>query len=231
MTVQDFPAPTCATCHFSGFGGSSTTHDVGDRLTWFLFAPISDRRPAWQDNKVRMQSVCRECHNQNFLDQFYTAADAATEQVNAWVAESDQIVAPLQEAGIMTAEPFDMPIDFTYFELWHHWGRTAKFGVWMQGPDYTQWHGAYEVLADLAELRVMVEERMGEPETTAGAEAKRAARSRLFRTEPEGSSPRRSPWKQEDEPVSYLQMGLSARPHPGTPAHHPRPVDAADGGH
>ena len=23
----------------------------------------------------------------------------------------------------------------------------------MQGPDYTQWHGAYEMLADLAELR------------------------------------------------------------------------------
>lgn len=155
LTVQDFPAPTCATCHFSGFGGSSTSHDVGDRLTWFLFAPISDRRPAWQDNKVRMQSVCRECHNQNFLDTFYTAADAATEQVNAWVAESDTIVAPLQEQGIMTKEPFDMPIDFTYFELWHHWGRTTKFGVWMQGPDYTQWHGAYEVLADLVELREM----------------------------------------------------------------------------
>lgn len=172
LTVQDFPAPTCATCHFSGFGGSSTTHDVGDRLTWFLFAPISDRRPAWQDNKVRMQSVCRECHNQNFLDQFYTAGDAATEQVNAWVAESDQIVAPLKEAGIMTAEPFDMPIDFTYFELWHHWGRTAKFGVWMQGPDYTQWHGAYEVLSDLVELRTMTAELLGSEAitTTEGSE-------------------------------------------------------------
>ena len=33
-----------------------------------------------------------------------------------------------------------------YFELWHYWGRTAKFGVWMQGPDYTQWHGIYELL-------------------------------------------------------------------------------------
>ena len=27
----------------------------------------------------------------------------------------------------------------------------------MQGPDYTQWHGAYEVLSDLAELREMVD--------------------------------------------------------------------------
>ena len=67
-------------------------------------------------------------------------------------------MAPLKEQDLLTAEPFDQPIDFVYFELWHHWGRTAKFGTWMQGPDYVQWHGAYEVLSDLAELREMVEE-------------------------------------------------------------------------
>jgi hypothetical protein len=64
---------------------------------------------------------------------------------------------PLVEQGLLTKEPFDEPIDFTYFELWHHWGRTTKFGTWMQGPDYAQWHGAYEVLSDLAELRELVD--------------------------------------------------------------------------
>ena len=67
---------------------------------------------------------------------------------------------PLKDNGLLTDAPFDEPIDYTYFELWHHWGRTAKFGVWMQGPDYTQWHGAYEVLSDLAELREMVAEKL-----------------------------------------------------------------------
>ncbi len=160
LTVRDFPAPTCATCHFSGFGPSGTTHDVGDRLTWFLFAPISERRPDWQDNLVRMQGVCLECHNQSFLDDFYSDADAATEAVNVWVRQSDAIMAPLKRAGLSTDEPFDQPIDFVYFELWHHWGRTARFGAWMQGPDYTQWHGAYEVLSDLAELRRVAEEML-----------------------------------------------------------------------
>lgn len=162
LTVEDFPAPTCAICHFSGFGQSGTTHDVGDRLSWFLFAPISVRRPAWQDNVVRMQSVCLECHNQIIIENFYADADAATEAVNDWVVESDEIIAPLKSAGLLTAEPFDESIDFTHFELWHHWGRTAKFGAWMQGPDYTQWHGAYEVLSDLAELREMVEDKLAE---------------------------------------------------------------------
>lgn len=160
LAVSDFPAPTCAICHMSGFGNTGTTHDVGDRLTWFLFAPISERRPGWQDNTVRMQSVCLECHNKIFIDDFYAAADKATERVNQWVVESDQIVAPLKEQGLLTSAPFDEPIDFTYFNLWHHWGRTTKFGTWMQGPDYAQWHGAYEVLHDLAELREMAEEKL-----------------------------------------------------------------------
>jgi len=161
LETGDFPAATCALCHMSGFGQTGTTHDVGERLTWYLFAPISERRPGWQDNRTRMQNVCRSCHNENFIDDFYAAADEATEAVNAWVAQSDAMMAPLQQRGLLTEEPFDEPIDFVYFELWHHWGRTAKFGAWMQGPDYTQWHGAYEVLADLAELEEMVDAKLG----------------------------------------------------------------------
>jgi hypothetical protein len=162
LSTTDFTAPTCAICHMSGFGATGTTHDVGDRLTWYLFAPISERRPVWQDNKVRMQSVCLECHNTNFIDDFYTAADKSTEAVNAWVRQSDDMIKPLKDQGLLTPEPFDEPIDYTYFELWHHWGRTAKFGTWMQGPDYVQWHGAYEVLSDLAELKEMIDAKLNQ---------------------------------------------------------------------
>jgi hypothetical protein len=163
LTTADFPAATCAICHMSGFGDQPTTHDVGDRLTWYLFAPISTRRPDWESNLAAMQGVCRECHNEDFIIDFYSAADIATERVNKWVVESQEIIAPLQEAGLLTSEPFDEPIDFTYFNLWHHWGRTTKFGAWMQGPDYAQWHGAYEVLHELAELKKMVDEKLDDP--------------------------------------------------------------------
>lgn len=162
LDVTNFPAPTCATCHMSGFGGAATTHDVGDRLTWNLAAPISTRRPAWQDNMTRMQVVCSECHNSNFIETFYTDADKAVEQVNAWVIESDEIIQPLKDNGLLTDQPFDEPIDFVYFNLWHHWGRTAKFGTWMQGADYVQWHGAYEMLHDRAELIEMVNDKLEE---------------------------------------------------------------------
>lgn len=164
LTTVDFQAATCSICHMSGFGNQPTTHDVGDRLTWYLFAPVSTRRPNWESNMAAMQGVCVECHNQNFITTFYTDADKATARVNEWVEESRDIIAPLQEAGLLTDAPFDEPIDYTFFNLWHHWGRTAKFGTWMQGPDYAQWHGAYEVLHDLAELREMVDEKLEQAE-------------------------------------------------------------------
>lgn len=169
LTTKDFPAPTCATCHFSGFGSAGTTHDVGDRLTWFLFAPISERRPAWQDNKARMQSVCLQCHNKQFVDDFYTGADKEVAKINDWVKQSDQMMADAKKAKLLTDAPFDQPIDFAYFELWHHYGRTSKFGTWMQGPDYTQWHGAYEILARLADIRKDIEDAAHNAASATGA--------------------------------------------------------------
>jgi hydroxylamine dehydrogenase len=166
LSPKDFPAPTCAICHFSGFGGTATTHDVGDRLTWFLAAQVSTRRPAWQDNLVRMQAVCMECHNKDFISAFYTDADKGVEAVNAFVNEADTIIQPLKDQNLLTAAPFDEPLDFIYFENWHHYGRTAKFGMWMQGADYTQWHGAYEMLKLLAELRDLVGLKLASPAAT-----------------------------------------------------------------
>jgi hypothetical protein len=160
LTTVDFPAPTCATCHFSGFGLSATTHDVGDRLSWFLAASISAQRPNAAENRIRMQNVCLTCHSSPYIEAFYADADKATEAINDWVKFSDAMMQPLKDNNLLTPEPFDEPIDYVYYELWHHWGRTAKFGAWMQGPDYTQWHGVYELLSDLAELRELVDAKL-----------------------------------------------------------------------
>ncbi len=154
------PAATCATCHFSGFGLSPTTHDVGDRLGWYLAAPITTQRPNFAENRLRMQNVCRACHSDSFIEDFYVAADAATMTVNEFIIASDLMMQPLIDNGLLTPAPFDEPIDYVYYELWHHFGRTAKSGVWMQGADWAQWHGIYEILQDLAELRVLVDEKL-----------------------------------------------------------------------
>jgi len=154
LKVTDFPAPQCATCHISGFGTTKTSHDVGERLSWYLFAPQSSRRPNWEDNKTRMQAVCAECHNIDWIQDFYAKADTATERVNELVAEGTAIFDDLSKGGYLTPDiPFDQSIDFTYFDLYHNWGRTAKFGTWMLGADYVQWHGAYEIMRELVKLK------------------------------------------------------------------------------
>ncbi len=160
LTTVDFPAPTCAICHMSGFGLSDTTHDVGDRLGWYLVAAISTERPNAVENRIRMQNVCLACHSSEYIEQFYEDGNAIVGAVNDWVLLSRAMVQPLEENGLLTEQAFDEPLDYTFYEVWHHWGRTAKFGAWMQGPDYTQWHGAYEVMKALSELREQVDAKL-----------------------------------------------------------------------
>jgi hypothetical protein len=66
----------------------------------------------------------------------------------------------LQSKGLLSAVPFDEPIKFVYFDIWHDYGRTTKFGAWMQGADYSQWHGVYEILRNLAELKSMAADKL-----------------------------------------------------------------------
>jgi hypothetical protein len=46
---------------------------------------------------------------------------------------------------LLTTQPFDTRIKWPYCELRHHEGRRERHGASMAGPDYTWWHGLYEV--------------------------------------------------------------------------------------
>ena len=67
----DFRGPTCASCHMSGAGSVMTSHDVTERLSWELQAPLTVRPenfkplPAqtnWKEERTKMQEVCMQCH-------------------------------------------------------------------------------------------------------------------------------------------------------------------------
>ena len=64
----------------------------------------------------------------------------------------------LRDEELLTPEPFDEPIEFLIFDLWHYYGRTAKHGAFMGGADFVQWHGNYELLLKMNELEHMAEE-------------------------------------------------------------------------
>ena len=153
LTTKDMPAPTCATCHISGFGNQGTTHDVGQRLSKFLFAAVSDNRPNAFDGRNAMKSICANCHSNPFIDEQYAQADSVTAYVNSKVGEASEIMRGLVKDGIISTEPFANSISFDAFDLWHYYGRTAKFGAYMGGPDFVQWHGVYPLLTQLQRVK------------------------------------------------------------------------------
>ncbi len=139
-------APTCATCHMSATKNLPVTHDVGKRISWTLRPVISTKLENWEAKRKDMKQVCVACHGPAFIDGFYKQFDNAVILYNDKFARPAQaVMKELKAAGKITPTPFDDKIEWTFFELWHHEGRRARHGASMQGPDYTQWHGFYEV--------------------------------------------------------------------------------------
>jgi hypothetical protein len=176
LTAADMPVPTCATCHMSGLeaGGNDnirTTHNTSERLSYYLFAAVSDRRPNAEAGERNMRSVCTRCHTNPRILAFYKEAQGVVRSTNKIVNEAKGIVDKLRRDGLLTEQPFDEPIEYLYFDLWHYGGRTAKHGAFMGGADFVQWHGYYEIVSKLAELKKAASElrERKKPETSTPA--------------------------------------------------------------
>jgi hypothetical protein len=137
------------------------THDVTERLSWWLFAPVSEKRPTYEIGQTNMQDICLACHASSQVDKFYEDAEAVVHSTNQKVQAALDLVKALRDEGHLTAEPFDEPIDFLIFDLWHYYGRTAKHGAFMGGADFVQWHGNYKLLLKMTELQQIAAELRG----------------------------------------------------------------------
>jgi hypothetical protein len=146
LTTEHMSIPTCATCHMSGIDGLKVTHDTTERLSWFLFAPVSDKRPHYAKGQDDMKAVCLKCHAKGQVEKFYAESEEVVVATNEKILKAKKIIDDLRADGLLTPEPFDEKIEFLYFDLWHYYGRTAKHGAFMGGADFVQWHGNYELL-------------------------------------------------------------------------------------
>ncbi len=177
-------APTCATCHMSRAGDQPKTHNVGDRISWTLRPPISQKinlvrldngqekdipgdNPelpkvgsspdwaegakvvevlTWKDRREKMAEVCAACHSEGVIEGHYKQFDDVVDLYNDKFAKPiAAVMTELKENGYISKSPFDEQIEWTWWEIWHHEGRRARHGASMNGPDYTWWHGLYEV--------------------------------------------------------------------------------------
>ncbi len=171
---------TCATCHMSAGGKEGKTHNVGDRISWTLRPPISQKINlvrlengdefdvkeggdipnvgdaakgstvvevvTWQERRKKMQHVCAACHSESVILGHYKQFDDVVDLYNDKFAKPiAAIMGELKKEGYITPSPFDDKIEWTWWEIWHHEGRRARHGASMSGPDYTWWHGIYDV--------------------------------------------------------------------------------------
>jgi hypothetical protein len=100
----------------------------------------------WSQKRDRMKDVCSHCHTEDYVNSFYEQYDELVVLYNEKFAKPGlQILAALLQNGMRTATEFDEEIEWSWFYLWHHEGRRARHGASMMAPDYTHWHGMYEV--------------------------------------------------------------------------------------
>ena len=172
------------------------THDVGLRISWNNRPPKSIRpevsdaklglekmaKVGWEKRRANMKQVCNVCHSPKYTNNFYEQYDGVIDLYNSKFAEPGiRIMAILYENELISKMKFDDLVEWTWWEIWHHEGRVARHGASMMAPDYTHWHGLYEVAKHwyskfLPELEELVAANMGsdDPKKVEGAKALRA---------------------------------------------------------
>ena len=101
----------------------------------------------WQERRGTMKSMCLNCHSSDYVDNFYKQFDDLVTLYNDKFAKPAQkLMDELTADGALNPKaPFEHEVQWVFWELWHHEGRRARHGASMMGPDYTHWHGMYEV--------------------------------------------------------------------------------------
>ncbi len=162
-------APTCASCHMSATRKQGTTHDVGQRISWTLRPPVSKHKDNWQTKRASMEDVCTACHTRTFTDGHFYQFDASVRLYNEkFAVPATNLIKLVRERKLLeNPASFSNKIEWTYWELWHHEGRRARHGAAMMGPDYTWWHGFYDIAQNFY-FKLLPEAReFGDPEVDA----------------------------------------------------------------
>ena len=150
-------APTCATCHMGATRNQDSTHNVGERISWTNRPPVSVRPEVmdakmglasaelkWDKRRENMQDVCSACHTEEYVNNFYIQYDSLIDLYNnKYALPGKELMAAAKP--LLKKAKFSNKVEWTWFELWHHEGRRARMAASMMAPDYTHWHGTYDL--------------------------------------------------------------------------------------
>jgi len=154
-------APTCATCHMSATKNQDINHNIGLRIKWNNRPPISklshktDEKWGLESAAItadmrreNMKDVCLACHQKTFANNFFIQYESLVNMYTEKYAKPGMALYKAAAKVLKTRNDyakFSQPIDWTWFEIWHHEGRRARHAASMMAPDYTHWHGTYDL--------------------------------------------------------------------------------------
>jgi hypothetical protein len=94
-----------------------------------------------------MKTICKDCHGKTWIENHYERLDKVVHDYNElYYKPAKTKLDELYEKGLLDSDKFfDEPLEWEFYEMWHHEGRRARMGVAMMGPDYAWWHGFYEL--------------------------------------------------------------------------------------
>jgi len=180
IPMKTLRAPTCFTCHMSGINDLHPTHNISQRLKWNLWAPKSFQRTkgdetagwAWYKNRkllrgnpkagnsqgpkvarTQMKHVCAMCHETTFAKNYFVRVDSQIELYNQYSTIADKMFKELKAKGLIKSDLWSDPFFKLYYYSWHHEGRRMRQGAAMASPDYAHWHGVFEVMQDIREMK------------------------------------------------------------------------------
>ena len=101
---------------------------------------------SWEERRKGMQNVCKQCHGVQKVENFYKQFDSLVVTYNEKFAKPTKALYTMaMKEGLIKGSTFHTELGWHWWELWHHEGRRARHGASMGGPDYTHWHGMYDV--------------------------------------------------------------------------------------
>jgi hydroxylamine dehydrogenase len=122
------------------------THDVGSRLSWELKSTVPKKNENWKEKREMMQTVCKQCHGDHFIEQFYMQFDDIVEKYNKRFAlPARDIRQALIEDEKLSERNYDDKLDIIYWNLLDKDGRKARYGAAMMNPDYVWGKGMEEL--------------------------------------------------------------------------------------
>ncbi|RLB98411.1 MAG: hypothetical protein DRH76_02600 [Deltaproteobacteria bacterium] len=109
------------------------------RFAWETRAPLTVRPAAfapfpaatdWRTERAKMTAVCRQCHADSWAKDHFDNFDTAVACYNeVYYRSARQRIDALYKAGPLSADHyFDEPLEWEFYELWHHEGRRARMG-------------------------------------------------------------------------------------------------------